>query len=161
MQDIIRLLIERLSSIRLLAYVSADWGQLAYDPPAAEWPCALVDISQVSLHDTLREEQTAEGIITVTVADYIDAPLHDDTPAGDFAQEMRIYSVIDQVHQALQGFDTAGFTPLSRRSVRRQTGRAGLRVFVVEYLTGWTETVERPALRHVDARLKADVSLGK
>lgn len=111
MQDIIFSLLQRISSLPEIAYASADWGQLSYDVPPVEWPCALIDISQVSLHDHLQEQQSAEGIITVTLADYIDAPAQALDPPEDYALEMRIYSAIDALHQALQGYNTQGFSP--------------------------------------------------
>ena len=111
MQDIIFSLLQRISSLPEIAYASADWGQLSYNAPPVEWPCALIDISQVSLHDHLQEQQSAEGIITVTLADYIDASVQALDPPEDYALEMRIYSAIDALHQALQGYNTPGFSP--------------------------------------------------
>ena len=87
MQDIIFSLLQRISSLPEIAYASADWGQLSYNAPPVEWPCALIDISQVSLHDHLQEQQSAEGIITVTLADYIDAPVQALDPPEDYALE--------------------------------------------------------------------------
>ena len=85
MQDIIFSLLQRISSLPEIAYASADWGQLSYNAPPVEWPCALIDISQVSLHDHLQEQQSAEGIITVTLADYIDASVQALDPPEDYA----------------------------------------------------------------------------
>lgn len=161
MQDIILSLLQRISSIPEIAYASADWGQLSYDVPPVEWPCALIDISQVSLHDRLQGQQSADGIITVTLADYIDAPVHVCTPSGGYALEMRIYSAIDALHQVLQGYNTPCFAPLSRRSVRRVSGSPGLRVFSVEYLSSWTEVVDLPPGQPVRPCFSPTVTLRK
>lgn len=161
MQNIILSLLQRISSLPEIAYASADWGQLSYDVPPVEWPCALIDISQVSLHDHLQEQQSAEGIITVTLADYIDAPAQALDPPEDYALEMRIYSAIDALHQALQGYNTAGFSPLSRRSIRRVSGSPGLRVFAIEYLSSWTETIDLPPTQPVRPCFSPTVTLRK
>ena len=161
MQDIIFSLLQRISSLPEIAYASADWGQLSYNAPPVEWPCALIDISQVSLHDQLQEQQSAEGIITVTLADYIDAPAQALDPPEDYALEMRIYSAIDALHQALQGYKTTGYSPLARLYVPRVKGAAGLRVCGIEYLSSWTETIDLPPTQPVRPCFSPTVTLRK
>lgn len=74
---------------------------------------------------------------------------------------MRIYSAIDALHQALQGYNTAGFSPLSRRSIRRVSGSPGLRVFAIEYLSSWTETIDLPPTQPVRPCFSPTVTLRK
>lgn len=43
-KDIFQELIETLSGIKELRYVASDWGQLDYEQPPVQWPCALIDM---------------------------------------------------------------------------------------------------------------------
>ena len=37
----------RLAEIEELSYIDKDWGQLQYEQPPVQWPCALIDVANI------------------------------------------------------------------------------------------------------------------
>ncbi len=159
MKEVIRDILTRLGTIKGLAYVSADWGQLSMEQPPVEWPCALVEVTVPAYVTSSVELQEARAIVSVTLADYIDAGIAPDTPAEEYEREMRIYAIIDSVHDVLQGLNTQGYSPLVRTSTRKTKAVPGVRAFVVEYETLWEDVAARQEAQTVKPDVVVNVSV--
>lgn len=161
MKEVIRDILKRLSDVTGLAYVSADWGQLTMEQPPVEWPCALVEVTVPAYVTSSVEIQEARAVVSVTLADYINAGISPYMLTEEYEQEMRIYAIIDRVHDVLQGLNTQGYSPLVRASTHKTKAIPGVRAFVVEYETQWTDEAVRAELSPVRPDVEVNVSLKK
>lgn len=52
MKPYINALLTRLGTVSALKTIDTNWGQLAYEQPPVQFPCALVDIQSTSVQST-------------------------------------------------------------------------------------------------------------
>lgn len=74
---------------------------------------------------------------------------------------MRIYAIIDSVHDVLQGLNTQGYSPLVRTSTRKTKAVPGVRAFVVEYETLWEDVAARQEAQAVRPEVVVNAALKK
>ncbi len=79
-----------------LQYIDEDWGQLDdYSPNhPVKWPCALIDIAQVSYSNLGKTTQIGEATLTLTLADI----------KLQKAGQTRYLQLIEAVHKALHAW---------------------------------------------------------
>lgn len=126
MDEIVRLIVERLKEEKLIRYASRNSGQLAAEQPQVNFPCALVDIVNVEYEQTGKCGQIGTADIEFSIAD-IYSSRHD----------YSVLTVIDSVHQRLQGWRTHLFSPLIRLSLRRESNLPGYDEYVATYRTSF------------------------
>ena len=67
-KSIFKDIIDRLSEVESLNYVSLDWGQLGKEQPAVKWPCALVTMRNCEFTQQGNHQQQGQADIIITVA---------------------------------------------------------------------------------------------
>ena len=98
MKKLLLEIVRRIEDVGEFAYVSVDWGQLKFENPPVAWPCALVDLNSAAPRDALENIQTLDGRFVIRIADFIDAGIGSETPAQTIARELKIYDLIDRLH---------------------------------------------------------------
>ena len=145
MDEIINIICRRLEEARLLRYVSRNCGQLLEEQPAVNFPCCLVDLVLAEFDQTAMGGQAATADIEFTFADLYSA-----------RRDRSVLSVIDAVHQLLQGRGGPCFSPLFRTSVRRSSATPGYDEYIVTYRTSFTV---RKLNRTVEVVAEPDVTV--
>ena len=126
MDEIIKIICERLKESKLIRYAERNCGQLLAEQPQVNFPCCLVDIVLVEYEQTGQGGQTAVADIEFTFADIYSAR-HDHS----------VLTVIDTAHQLLQDWCGDRFSPLFRTSLRRSTATPGYDEYVATYRTSF------------------------
>lgn len=52
-----------------LRWIDRNWNQLSYDQPPVRWPCALIDLEQLTTTELRGGRQQATATVSVTLAD--------------------------------------------------------------------------------------------
>ena len=59
---------EKLGEVSALKYIDKDWNQLKFEQPPVKWPCALIDVTNISYSQMGQLWQMAEADVEITVA---------------------------------------------------------------------------------------------
>lgn len=151
----------RIEATGEFAYVSVDWGQLKFENPPVAWPCVLVDLANAVPRDAHEKIQTIDGHFVIKVADYIDSGIGGETPAQTLERELKIYDLIDVLHDRLQGYENGTYSPLSRRAIRKDESIPGLRQFTIEYAATWKDQVPPPERTKIKTELRINPFIQK
>lgn len=121
-------------------FVGENQGQLTVDPQVENFPCALVDIANVRYTSKSGLSQTAEGVITVTVADMLTNPTVLGIPSGQQQGGSDIFSLLQLVNVALHGVRSGSYSPLVRESLQKIPQQGMVRQLVLSYRFAFTDT---------------------
>ncbi|MDE5703364.1 MAG: hypothetical protein K2H70_00930 [Bacteroidales bacterium] len=118
-KDIFQELIETLSGIKELCYVASDWGQLDYEQPPVQWPCALIDMPGLQCGELSGGSLMATGTVTVQLVDR--PPQHTSARAPKAQQDagLILFDLIDRVYESLHAVDSESHTPFVLKSIER------------------------------------------
>lgn len=121
MDKIITAIMNRLSEqVPALAWIDVDLGQLSFDAPPVDYPCALIDVANVEYSGAGRNVQMAITTVNINLAFTVLSPSDHTAPEVLREQAMEHYRTISEVYQALQGYGTVDFAPLNRTTLTRQ-----------------------------------------
>lgn len=126
-EDIKKQLQEQVPALR---DVAMNTGQLNVPytersrPPVA-YPCALLDMDITATHTLTRQTQECRASLTVTIAT-------DRVNSIDDKKAMAPYDLVAEVYQALQGFYTEHFSPLTRTRAARVRQSSNTQLFIYE-----------------------------
>lgn len=118
-KDIIQELIETLSGIKELRYVAADWGQLDYEQPPVQWPCALIDIPGLQCSGLSGESLLNNGTVTIQLVNKLPQRTSARAPKAQQDFGLVLFDLIDRVYESLHGVDSARHTPFVLKSVEK------------------------------------------
>ena len=127
----------RLAEIDELSYIDKDWGQLQYEQPPVQWPCALIDVANIDYTQQGNGAQTAQASITITVADTIPATSSYQSPTRE--DSYAIIDLLEEIQQKLQLFSNGStFTPLMRTNLMKAAANGEYVVYQMTYKTAFT-----------------------
>lgn len=140
MKELFETVMNRLTDqVPALKYIDFDMGQLdllALDQkPPLLWPCALLDIAYPKCEDETEEQQHVTARIGVKLAFEVPIPTDSLATASRRAAALSIFTTVDNVHKALQGYDSAEFGAFSRLSLSPDNRYAGIKIINVTYET--------------------------
>lgn len=146
MKEVLEHILERLSAIQELNYVSEDWGQLdsfGADCPV-KWPCSLIDLqdgiySDIGSSKQFNPANRQEGGINIgiKVANLRLTNPNSRAPQSHKDNAFKIHEVIEKVHQALHGYHPGGeHGALMRTSFRKISRGDGVQLYLVIYSFG-------------------------
>ena len=69
MKEVFKDIQQRLRTIPEFRYIGEDWGQLNFEQPPVDWPCALIDLGNVDFSAAGMRSQQAEAVVNITIAD--------------------------------------------------------------------------------------------
>lgn len=129
MNNTVRLIQDRIAGqVPGIKYVDADWGQLDAEEPSVKWPCALVDIESADC-EQMESGGTSQRVlceIRVTVESLHLAPTNRASADGMRQQGLEFYAILDDVYEALQGWDMgAGYGRLEHLRTRTRNVQRG------------------------------------
>ena len=138
-QNILEDLIEKINKVSGLRYCGEDWGQLNFEQPPVDFPCALVDIMDAGYTSQSKGVQTAEITISVTVADIRYNGITANLPARQAEQEFSIFTLIENVNRQIHGHGGVSYNRLSRASMKKILREDSIREFLITYKTSYTD----------------------
>ena len=150
LKDLLQELIETLSGIKELRYVATDWGQLDYEQPPVQWPCALIDIPGLQCSGLSGASLMNEGTVTIQLVNQPPQRTSARAPKAQQDANMVLFGLIDRIYELLHGVDSERHTPLVLKSVRvhdTQTGNADTGGGRTE--VDAEDTADKPAITHV------------
>lgn len=135
-----------------LAYVDKDWGQLSYEQPSVNFPCALLDIENINYSQQGNGGQIADAQITVTVANLRLVSSSLLAPKKEVAYE--VIDLLDRVHNALQLFSNGEYAPLFRTNLKKVVADSSKECYKMTYQTAFSvshdkggDTAPAPGIR--------------
>nr|DAN20579.1 MAG TPA: hypothetical protein [Caudoviricetes sp.] len=142
-QNILEDLIEKINKVSGLRYCGEDWGQLNFEQPPVDFPCALVDIMDAGYTSQSKGVQTAEITISVTVADIRYNGITANLPARQAEQEFSIFTLIENVNRQIHGHGGVSYNRLSRASMKKILREDSIREFLITYKTSYTDSTAK------------------
>lgn len=126
---------QQLSTVPALKHIDKNWNQLNYEQPPVKWPCALIDIANADYSQVAQLHQIAEADVEITIADlrFTNTSLRNPNREDGFD----IFTLLDDVHQALQGFAPANAQPLVRTNLQKVETGYNYEVYRMTYRTAW------------------------
>ncbi len=141
----------KLKGIASLRYVSEDWGQLNFERPPVNYPCALIDLGEADYSQAGNRSQMVEAVARITIADIRYQGIHPDAPNEDRERAFGIFDLIDEINRALHGLDGDSYTPLTRVKVKKVMRPDLVREFLITYRFSYTDTSASETYRRVAA----------
>lgn len=139
MDTILLNVMERLETIAELQYVSEDWGQLNFEQPPVNWPCALVDFGEVKYTQAGRQTQQADAILNITVADIRFDGLNTRLPEKNRDRIGELFRIIEKVNNVIHGYGTGSHSRFQRIALKKIIREDAVREFLITYRFGFTD----------------------
>lgn len=131
------------TDIKDIRWIDWDFGQLAEPKPPVSWPCCLIDFPAVQYSNEGNNIQLGDTTITLRLGFKVYERAHNKTTHIYKDQALEHLNILKAVHKALQGFEEAHFSGLSRISFSR-TKNIKHREYVITYRTTiFDETAKR------------------
>lgn len=122
-----------LSQIEGFRTVAEDWGQLNFEQPPVNFPCALVGLGNCEFSQVGRHAQQCEGEMIVTVADMRYTTITQSTAPTE--QPFNILDLLQDVNTKLHGYKS-----LCRVSIKKVDRPDSIREYRVIYQFSCTDT---------------------
>lgn len=138
-----------IAEVPALRYVDIDWGQLSYyfPHPPIQWPCALIDITNVQWSNVLKNGQLGMATIQISVADLRLTNTSGKAPQGQKDNALAIWDILNKVYVALQGWagdkSYAGLMRTANSQTRREDG---VRIYQITFTTEIKDNAAIPVL---------------
>jgi len=139
MDTILLNVMERLEAITELQYVSEDWGQLNFEQPPVNWPCALVDFGEVKYTQAGRNTQQADAILNITIADIRFDGLNTRLPEKNRQRIGEVFRIIEKVNNTIHGYGTGSHSKFQRIALKKIIREDAVREFLTTYRFGFTD----------------------
>ena len=144
LKDIMQELIETLSGIKELRYVAADWGQLDYEQPPVQWPCALIDMPGLQCSGLAGESLMNDATVTIQLVNQPPQRTSARAPKAQQDAGLVLFDLIDRVYESLHGVNSARHTPLVLKSVEK-VNLIDLQSYIMTFSVGFK--VHKPDTR--------------
>lgn len=132
-------LIELLSEIPELKYIDLNFGQLQEEKPPLIYPAVLINIDASVTDDVQDVFQIMTGNFELTLCVKILNESNVASPVEVREKALEYFEISETIYKKLQGFQDSYFESFSRRTVRDQTLRKGLKTTVQRFETSWRE----------------------
>lgn len=156
-KDVFIDVLEKLKSIGGLRYTGENWGQLEFEQPPVNFPCALVDIDGAEF--TGNGVQQAVAAVVVTVADIRYNPVTAALDMKRTEREFVIFDLIAEVNKKLHGMGGADYSRLCRVALKKIDREDSIREFRIIYRFSFLDSTANPAYTHHPAPPKIEVGI--
>lgn len=133
MKEAFKDILERLKTIPGFRYVGEDWGQLSFEQPPVDFPCALIDLGNADFSSAGMKSQQVEAMVNITIADIRYNGITPALPAKQAGKAFEIFDLIDKVNQKLHGTGGEHYSRLCRISLKKMIREDAVREFVMSY----------------------------
>lgn len=137
-------IVKRLEAIPELRYVSEDWGQLNFEQPPVNFPCALVDLGEIRYTQAGRNTQQAEATLNVTIADIRFDGITMALPKDKQGKAFEVFRIIESVNRQLHGYESEKHSRLVRQGIKKIIREDAVREFLITYRFGFTDESAMP-----------------
>ena len=152
MKEVFKDIQERLQTIPELRYIGEDWGQLNFEQPPVDWPCALIDLGNVDFSSAGMRSQQAEAIVNITIADIRYHGVTPVLPRDRESKAFEIFDLIDKVNKVLHGSDGESYSGLRRVAIKKTYREDAVREFVTSYKFSYTDNTATRAFKKIVAK---------
>ena len=114
-------------------YVGEDWGQLNFDKPPVNFPCALVDMESVDYSNLPQGKQHADAVFNITIADIFAHHVTPGMPPKHLNQELKIYDIIKDINKHLHNKAVPGYGTIKRARMEKTKRDDTIREFIISY----------------------------
>lgn len=149
---------ERLKTIPGFRYIGEDWGQLNFEQPPVDWPCALIDLGEVAYTSAGQGRQQTEATVNITIADLRYNGLTPNLPQPDQDKAFEIFDLIDKVNTCLHGTGGEHYSRLCRVSLKKILREDAVREFIMTYKFSYTDDTAMPAFTQL-TNIKSHISI--
>lgn len=125
----------KLAEIDSLKYIDKDWGQLQLEAPPVKFPCALLDIENISYSQMGNLAQMAEATIDITVCNYRLTP--SSRQASNREESYQVFDLLDGIQHLLHGWAPDGCSKLIRSGITKLESGASYEIYKMSYKTAW------------------------
>ena len=120
-------------------WTDKDWGQLQFPQPPVKFPCALLDVENVTFSSLERGGQMADVNIVLTVANQRLKPTSSKAP--DRKDGYSLLDIVESIHLALQLHHAEWYAPLVRKDMRKVYVDNTSEVYSVTYGTAFKQAM--------------------
>lgn len=128
-----------------LRHIDRNWGQMNYEQPPVQFPCALIDVESIAYSELSDGGQQAQATVSVSVCEQVLVRSSSQAPAPSGAYA--VVDTVERVHRALQGYACreAGseFQPLSLERMEHQYTDRSFDIYKLTFTTAFI-------VRHAD-----------
>ncbi len=160
MKEAFKDILERLKTIPELRYVGEDWGQLNFEQPPVDWPCALIDLSNAEFSSSGMKAQQTEATVNITIADIRYHSVSSALPPEQEAKAFEIFDLIDKVNRLLHGTGGEHYSRLCRVSLKKMLREDAVREFVMSYKFSYTDSTAVLKFRKL-SDIRPDIQIQK
>ena len=140
----------KLQTVEGLAYCGEDWGQLNFEQPPVNFPCALIDIGNITYSQAGNNTQLADAILNITVADVQNQGINPAMPPMLQANSFRLFTLLENINKALHGKQGGNYGKLCRTQIRKTLREDLIREFVISYRFSFTDASAQPASHKIN-----------
>lgn len=149
---------ERLQAIPEFRYIGEDWGQLNFEQPPVNFPCALIDLGNAEFSSAGMKSQQVEAVVNITIADIRYNGISPDLPPDETDKAFEIFDLMDKVNKLLHGTGGEHYSRLCRINLKKMLREDAVREFVMMYKFSYTDDTAMPSFTHL-TNLKSDISI--
>ncbi|MDR1681900.1 MAG: hypothetical protein LBS25_00710 [Candidatus Symbiothrix sp.] len=139
-------IMQRLQQVAGLRFVGEDWGQLNFEQPPVDFPCALIDLGRVDYSNRGRNVQQAKATLIITIADIRYDGVAPFNPDDVNEQAFSIFRLIEDANRMLHGYGTEYHSKLMRVKTEKTLRDDAIREFQLIYEFGFEDETASPAL---------------
>jgi|WetSurMetagenome_2_1015567.scaffolds.fasta_scaffold00003_165 hypothetical protein len=129
-------LTDQVAAIKMIDFEMGQMDALALNVrPAVIFPCAFLDIAYPRCEDEGNKTQLVTARLSIRMG--FETPLPTDSKASETRRSaaLAIFSTVDQVYAALQGYSTNEFSAFSRVSQSTDNKYAGIKIINMVFET--------------------------
>lgn len=123
MEEILNVILATLKkAVPELRWIDVNLGQMMTENPPVDYPCALVDVTDISYTTAGMKRQVGEARIEVELYFIVRSPANTAAPENIRKQAFEHFAVVTKVYKALEGVNGECFSGLNRVQMRRDKG---------------------------------------
>lgn len=123
MEEILNVILAKLKAgVPELRWADINLGQMATENPPVDYPCALVDVTDISYTTAGMRRQVGEARIEIELYFIVRSPSNAAAPEDLREQAFGHFTIVKKVYKALEGVSGEAFGGLNRVQMRRDKG---------------------------------------
>lgn len=149
MKEAFKDILKRLETITEFKYIGEDWGQLNFEQPPVNFPCALIDLGNAEFSSAGMKSQQVETIVNITIADIRYNGVSPVLPSDQADKAFEIFDLIDKVNTLLHGSGGEHYSRLCRISLKKMLREDAVREFVMSYKFSYKDNTATPTYHKI------------
>lgn len=139
MKDLYLKLLELLGEIPEIKYVDLNFGQLQEEKPALSYPAVLISLDANVTDDVSDTIQLMTGNFELLLCVKMLSESNSNAPEPAREKALEYFALSEKIYKKLQGYEDSNFDTFTRKTVRDQNIRKGLKTTAQRFETSWRE----------------------